>query len=113
MIPISKFRRSARGAAELSQFPLVMYVLFIVILLPLLNLGNLLVAGATQYLATNDIVAKAATQSDFASALNAMTNSAYQFQTTGLAKFVHLSPSGGYVGCGDDLYVVMTQLVLE
>jgi hypothetical protein len=58
--------RSEVGATEMSQFPLTIYCLFLVVLLPVLNLVTLLVAGCTAYLATNDFAAKAATQSSFA-----------------------------------------------
>jgi Flp pilus assembly protein TadG len=102
--------RSQKGVSELSQFPLVLYVLFLIVLLPLLNLVTLFVAGTTQYLATNDFAAKAATQADYASALNSMANEAFQFQSNGLAQFVHLIPEGGYTGCGDDLYVLATNI---
>jgi hypothetical protein len=76
--------------------------------MPLLDLSSAFVAGATQYLATNDFAAKAATQPDYSSALNSMANEAYQFQSNGLAQFVHIAPRGGYTGCGDDMYVLAT-----
>jgi len=102
--------RSSRGATEIAQFIPVLYILFLLVLVPLLDLVNLLVAGTTQYLATNDFAAKAATQSDYTSALNSMANEAYQFQSNGLARFVNMLPQGGYVGCGDDLYVLVTNV---
>jgi len=102
--------RSQKGVSELSQLPLVLYVLFIIVLLPVLNLVTLLVAGTTQYLATNDIAAKAATQPDYTSALNSMMNEAFQFQSSGLAKFVNMDPEGGYGGCGGDLYLLATNI---
>jgi hypothetical protein len=77
-------------------------------LMPLLDLVAVFVAGATQYLATNDFAAKAATQADYSSALNSMVTEAYQFQTNGLAKFAQMVPEGGFTGCGDDLYVLVT-----
>src|SRR5580692_5495325 len=85
-------RRSKRGSSEISEFAPTLYILFLLVLMPLLDVGNLFVAGAAQYLATNDFAAKAATQGDYASILNAMANEAYQFQSTGFAKFVHLQP---------------------
>lgn len=102
--------RSQKGVSELSQLPLVLYVLFIIVLLPVLNLVTLLVAGTTQYLATNDIAAKAATQPDYTSALNSMLNEAFQFQSSGLAKFVNMDPEGGYASCGGDLYLLATNI---
>jgi Flp pilus assembly protein TadG len=103
-----RIQRNKKWASQIAEFVPVLYILFIVFLMPLLDLGCTFVAGAIQYLATNDVAAKAATQGDYASALNTMTNEAYQFQGSGLAQFVHLSPAGGYTGCGDDLYVLST-----
>ena len=39
-----------------------------------------------------------------------MTNEAYQFQSNGLAQFAQMIPQGGFTGCGDDLYVLVTDL---
>jgi hypothetical protein len=80
------------------------------VLLPILNLVTLLIAGATAYLATNDLAAKAATQPSFAQALNAMTVEAYNFQSNSLAQFVKMSPQGGHTGCGNDLFVLATNI---
>jgi len=102
--------RSEKGATEIAQFPLTIYCLFLVVLLPVLNLVTLLVAGTTAYLATNDLAAKAATQSTFAQALNAMAVEAYNFQSNSLAQFVKMAPQGGYTGCGNDLYVLATNI---
>src|ERR1700728_4503182 len=103
-------RRGKRGASQLAEFAPVLFVLFIIILMPLLDLAATFVAGGTQYLATQDFAAKAATQPDFSSALNSMANEAYQFQGTGLAQFVHMAPVGGYTGCGDDLFLLSTDI---
>ena len=37
-----------------------------------------------------------------------MVTEAYQFQTNGLAKFAQMVPDGGFAGCGDDLYALVT-----
>jgi hypothetical protein len=107
---LNRSSRSQRGASEISEFIPVVYVLFLIVLLPLLNLGALFVAAATQYLATNDFVSKASTQSDYHDALNTMAGEAYQFQASGLAHFIHMAPAGGYTDCGDDLYVFTTNI---
>ena len=57
---------------------------------------------------TNDIASKAATQADYSGALNSMFTEANQFESFGLAKFLHLEPNGGFTGCGNDLYVLTT-----
>ena len=75
--------------SELAQFPLTFYILFLIVLIPLLNLVSLLVAGTTQFLATNDIAAKAATQPDYASALNSMVNEASLFHSNTLPVHTH------------------------
>jgi hypothetical protein len=106
----ASLRRSQRGASEIAQFIPALYILFLIVFLPLVNLGGLFVAATIQYLVTNDCVSKASTQGDYASALNTMATEAYQFQTLGLAKLITLFPQGGYVGCGNDLYVVSTNV---
>ena len=103
-------RRNSKGSSEVAEFVPVVYSLFLLVLIPLLDFVTVFVAGATQYLATNDLAAKAAAQADYASALNAMTNEAYQFQSGGLAKFAQMVPNGGFTGCGDDLYVLVTNV---
>ena len=100
--------RNSKGSAEIAEFVPVLYIAFLLVLMPLLDLVTVFVAGATQYLATNDFVAKSATQPDYASALNTMVTEAYQFQSNGLAKFAQMVPDGGFAGCGDDLYVLVT-----
>jgi hypothetical protein len=102
--------RSNKGATEIAQFPLTLYCLFLVLALPVLNLVTLIIAGTTAYLATNDLAAKAATQPNFSLALNAMTVEAYNFQANTLAQFVKMVPQGGYTGCGNDLYVLSTNI---
>jgi hypothetical protein len=102
--------RNAGGAPQIAEFAPALYVLFIIVLMPLLDLATTFVAGATQYLASNDFVAKAATQPDYPTALNSMANEAYQFQSSGLAQFVHMAANGGYTGCGDDLFVLSTDI---
>ncbi|MDR3614816.1 MAG: hypothetical protein P4L53_14755 [Candidatus Obscuribacterales bacterium] len=102
--------RNAKGTAAISEFALVLYVLFFIILVPVVDLGCLLIAAATQYLATNDFVAKAASQPDYMNALNAMFAESQKFETLGMSKFMNMTPQGGYVGSGDDLYVVATNI---
>ena len=107
---LARETRNSRGASELAQFIPAIYVLFLLITLPVLDVLTLFIAGTTQYLVTNDIAAKAATQSDFTSALNTVANEASQFQTTGLAGFVQMVRAGGYIGCGHDLNVLATDI---
>ena len=102
--------RSIKGAAQLSEFALVLYVLFFIILVPVVDLGCLLIAAATQYLATNDFAAKAASQPDYINSLNAMFTESQKFETTGMSKFMNMTPQGGYVGSGNDLYVITTNI---
>ena len=109
-IGLNRSVRSPKGASQIAEFAPVMYVLFLIVLLPLLNLTALFAGAAIQYLATNDLVAKAATQSGYSGALNTMADEAYSFQANGLAHFVKMTPEGGYTGCGDDLYVVTTNI---
>jgi hypothetical protein len=105
-----RVQRNQNGSSEVAEFVPTLYILFLLILVPLLDLGNLFIAAATQYLATNDFAAKAATQADYPSALNSMANEAFQFQSSGFAKFAHMQPEGGYTGCGDDLYLLQTDI---
>ena len=102
--------RSSAGATEMAQFPLTIYCLFLIVLIPVLNLVAIIIGGCTAYLATNDLVAKSSTQPTFSQALNAMATEAYAFQNNKLAQFVKMTPQGGYAGCGNDLYILQTNV---
>ena len=57
--------RRSQGSSEIAEFIPVVYILFLLVLIPLLDLVTVFVAGAVQYLATNDLAAKAANQADY------------------------------------------------
>lgn len=102
--------RSRRGLSELSQFATVVPLMFLVVLIPLVNLLTIIVFGVVQYLSTNDCASKSATQTDYSSALSNMVQEAYQFQSNGLSQFARMEPEAGFTGCGQDLYIITTNI---
>ena len=65
-IAVCKNRRSSRGSAQIAEFIPAIYVCLIMSLVPLLNLVAVFIGGTVQYLATNDLASKAATQAELA-----------------------------------------------
>ena len=107
---LKRNQRSRRGSSEIAEFIPVLFVLFIVVLMPMLDFVTVFVAAAIQYVATNDFASKAAVQSTFPNALSNMVQEAAQFQYYGLAKYVNLKPQSGFMACGNDLYVLATNV---
>ncbi|MBS1957521.1 MAG: hypothetical protein JST89_25265 [Cyanobacteria bacterium SZAS-4] len=73
-----------------------------------------LVATASSYavihLASRQASFKAATAENIDSALFEMQNAVNGLADSGLGRFAHLKPVGGYNGCGADLFINVTQV---
>jgi hypothetical protein len=90
------------------ELPPVFFVLMFFIVVPTIDLISMATGMASTMLLANSAVQRAATQTSYSNALNAMWSEAKSIQGSGLAQFVKLNPSGGYKGCGLDLYVEAT-----
>jgi hypothetical protein len=101
--------RGTRGS-QMAEVPLAMFILFFFFLFPLVNLISCAMGAATVYFSTTQNVHRAAEQQDYAGALAAFKDQATQFNNSGLAKFLKITPVNGYQGCGSDLYIDVTAI---
>jgi hypothetical protein len=103
-------RRSNKGIAGLSEFVLALSIIFVGLVPPIIDLMGLAVGyGVTQLIARRT-AARAANATDYNSALNEMQTEALALNNTSLAQYCKLQPSGGYSGCGVDLYINETNI---
>jgi hypothetical protein len=97
-------RRSQTGS--IAEFAPVLFIFFMMVLFPLINLIGYGTACATvQFIGTNCATA-AQNAASYNDALSAVENMAKGLTGSGFGKFANLSPKGGYKNCGVDLYVI-------
>ncbi|HNB23512.1 MAG TPA: hypothetical protein PKZ32_13910 [Candidatus Melainabacteria bacterium] len=97
-------RRSQTGS--IAEFAPVLFIFFMMILFPLINLIGYGTACATvQFIGTNCATA-AQNASSFGDALNSVESMSKGLVNSGFGKFANLSPQGGYKGCGVDVYLI-------
>lgn len=97
-------RRSQTGS--IAEFAPVLFIFFMMILFPLINLIGYGTACATvQFIGTNCATA-AQNAASYADALTAVENMSKGLTSSGFGKFANLSPQGGYKNCGVDLYLI-------
>ena len=103
--------RKASGA-NIAEFAPAIFVLFLVILFPLINLLAIASGFATATLIANQCATAAAVSQTYNDALNSMSNTALTLTSSPLGKFAGLQPMSGYgyQGCGVDLYVAVTNV---
>lgn len=89
----------------MSEFPVVLFILFLIVLFPLINLLGICMSGVSAYLITMQSAQAAAHANTFNEGLTAAVQSAQNMATTGIAKFAKLSPIGGASNSGITLYV--------
>lgn len=92
----------------MSELPIVMFIFFLIILFPLINLVAVAMASCTVYFGTLQALNRASRQPDYPTSLNAFQTAASEFNASGLATFLRISPNGGYMACGQDLQIVET-----
>lgn len=92
----------------MSEFPLTVLILFLLMVFPLINLSGLAVGAATECLIAHQCATRAAALQNYGSALAAMNDEAQRMFSSGFAAFAHLKPVGGYKGCGVELWTVVT-----
>jgi len=102
--------RSNKGFAGVSEFILALSIIFVGLVPPIIDLMGLAVSyGVTQLIARRT-AARAANATDYTSALNEMQTEALALNNTTLAQYCKLQPTGGYSGCGVDLYINETNI---
>lgn len=104
-----KKRRSGSGAV-IAEFGPALFVFFMIILFPLINLLALAIDAGTVYLIAKQAASKAAASVTFGDAQLSSEQAAYNIESGGIGKFCHLVPVGGFNGSGLDLYVTETDI---
>lgn len=102
--------RNKAGNATSSEFVMALFVFFMVLLFPLINLIGLGMGAGTQYLMTKQCASAAGSSTTYRDALLAMEREANLFVNSGFGQFAKLRAVGGYSGTGTDLYVIETNL---
>lgn len=101
--------RTCKGSAGIAEFVLALMVVVMVVFC-LVDL----VATASSYaviaLASRQASFKAATAQSIDQALYEMSQAVSGLSTSGLGRFAHLKPVGGYNGSGADLFINVTQV---
>lgn len=94
----------------MSEFAVVLFVFFLIILFPLINLIGVVTGIGTQYLMTQQSASSAANSGNYGDAITAMRDRSTEFRNTGFARFAKLNPVGGFANSGADLYVIETDI---
>jgi hypothetical protein len=92
----------------MNEFPFALFLLFLVIAFPLIDLLGLASGAATAVLVAHQAAARAASHQRYDTALSAMTTEAQNLLGSGFAAFAKMKPVGGNKQSGADLYVVAT-----
>ncbi len=101
--PKSLVHRSNQG--HMAELPVTIFILFIVMAMPLINLLCLVMAFAAESLMAHECATTAASQRDFDKVLSATYSVATNFVQTGFGSFAKMVPVGGYQSSGVDVYI--------
>ncbi len=96
--------RTSAGSS-MSEFPVVLFILFLVILFPLINLLGVAMGAVSGYLITTQAANAAASSNTFAEGLTSAAQAAQTMSTGGIAEFAKLKPIGGASSSGITLYI--------
>ena len=99
-------RRSQKGS--LIEFAPVLFILFSLILMPIIDLIALGTGTATLVLLTHKSATQAANSADYDTALEKMVQETNSDLKSGFAQFALIKPVKGYQNCGTDLWVKAT-----
>lgn len=94
----------------MAEFAPVLFVFFMIILFPLINLIGVGTGVATVALITSQAASMAGDSATLGDALTAMENTSTNLASSGFGKFAHLKAVGGSNNTGCDLYVVVTDI---
>lgn len=103
-VNVKKFgTRSKNG--KIAELPLVLFILFVLLALPLIDLLCIVMAFGAESLMTHECATAAASQRDFDKVLTAVNEVASTFKQSGLASFSKMVPVAGYKSSGVDLFI--------
>lgn len=100
-------RRKGHSSVE---FAASLFVFFLVMLFPLLNLTGLALSAGMLCMLAHQIATRASQQLTYAEALSSMKSECSRLSGSGWANFLKLQPRAGYQHCGSDLYIESTQI---
>ena len=106
--PMSNQKRLRSQHGNIAELPPALFVFFILVVFPTINLFGLAAGMVSLMLVTQETASRAANQPTYAKALTAMSQQASLLLNSGFAHFANIRPIGGYQGTGNDLYVVAT-----
>ena len=101
--------RSASGS-QMAEFCTALFVFMFFCVYPMINLLAFGFCSGSASMIGSQIASRAAVSDSFAKALDSMYDEATTLNKSNIAKFSNLTPTGGYRGCGFDLYTVVTSL---
>jgi hypothetical protein len=94
----------------MAEFAPALFIFFLIILFPLIDLMGLAVGSATITLLARQAAVRAANASNYDEACDNVQTEAVSMTNSGFGKFAKLKPMGGAKGCGVDLYVKRTDI---
>jgi hypothetical protein len=97
--------RQRRATGSVAEVPWTLFVIFLLIAFPLINLISLSIAYGAVWYISFQCAQTASTQTDFGSSLASMLKKSDEINVGGLAQMLKLSPVDGYQACGTDLFV--------
>ncbi len=96
--------RSQSGASSTSEFVPALFILVVLFILPMLNLMPIALGAGFTYLVSHQAASRAAGQSSYAEALLEAEKEVQAFNGSAWSKLLQMSPVGGYMTNGFDLY---------
>lgn len=112
MLKLSKkpTKQARNDSGNMAEFPVALFILVLVGVLPLLNMLFVGVSAACVYLCAMQTSSQASTQKTYTEALTATESEMASFNSSAFANFARLAPVGGYNNSGVDLYVQKTSV---
>ncbi|MCA9804612.1 MAG: hypothetical protein KC777_21730 [Cyanobacteria bacterium HKST-UBA02] len=102
--------RSNEGAALTAEFAPALFVFFLIVLFPLINLIGMATGASVVYFVAGQTAISAGNAASYPSALDQVQSTANTLVSSGFGQFAKLQPVGGYNGCGVDLYTTQTSV---
>lgn len=102
--------RRSTGSGAIAEFAPVLFIFFLVILFPLINLIGFATSSATVYMITRQAASIAGSSTTWQDAVKGMEQETTKWKNSGFGAFANITPIGGSSGTGADLYIAATNL---
>jgi hypothetical protein len=107
----SRHKNRDQHGANLAEFGPAVFILFIVVFIPAINLVAFGWGTATAIFITSQSAKAAAVSENYDTALSSATTTAANLTNSYIGKLAHLKPVEGYNDSGIDLYIVATNIL--